>query len=296
MIQNQQPFFSIIMPVYNRSGMVRKSIDSVLQQDETSWELLVIDDGSKDDTADVIKTHYRHEPRIKYIYQENQERCVARNNGIKIAEGTYVCFLDSDDFYNENHLSSLRNAITGNHQAIAMFFTDCNIHSMGISYQTEHVNFTPDKPFGFFLMYSIIPSRVCIHHSILKDFNFLPHIVIGEDTILWSRIATRYSIFHVPQPSVNYQIHDSNSVNLKNNVFLDRMLGLEELFKLPEMQGRVSRAIKNRARSDCYFGIARHHEMHRRFFKMFYAIVCSLWYEPRGPRVKKKIFMIYDYF
>ncbi|MFN4853200.1 MAG: glycosyltransferase family A protein [Bacteroidota bacterium] len=141
------------MPVYNRSGMVKKSIDSVLQQDETSWELLVIDDGSKDDTADVIKTHYRHEPRIKYIYQENQERCVARNNGIKSAQGTYTCFLDSDDFYNENHLSSLRMAITGHHQPIAMFFTDCNIHSMGISYQTEHLKYTPHKPIEFFLMY-----------------------------------------------------------------------------------------------------------------------------------------------
>jgi glycosyltransferase involved in cell wall biosynthesis len=296
MIPNQLPYFSIIMPVYNRSDMVRKSIDSVLQQDEVSWELLIIDDGSNDNTAEVISKHYGHEPRIKYIYQENQERSVARNNGIKHAQGTYICFLDSDDFYNENHLSLLRMAITGHHQPIAMFFTDCNIYNMGITYQAEHVCFTPDKAFDFFLMYSIIPSRVCIHYSILKVFNFIPHIIIVEDTILWSRIATRFPIFHLPHPSVNYQIHDSNSVNLKNNAFLVRLRGLEELFKLPEMQGRVSRAIKNRARSDCYFGIARHHEMHRRFFKMFYAIVCSLWYEPRGPRVKKKIFMIYDYF
>lgn len=296
MIQNLQPFFSIIMPVYNRSGMVRKSIDSVLHQEENSWELLIIDDGSTDDTAAVIREHYQHDSRIKYIYQENQERCVARNNGINKAVGTYICFLDSDDFYNQNHLTLLRKAISGNQEKIAMFFADCNIHSMGISYQTENVNFTPEKPIDFFLMYSIIPSRVCIHFSILREFLFLPHIVIGEDTILWSRIATRFPVYHVPQASVNYQIHDSNSVNLKNNVFRDRLLGIEELFNLPEMQGRVDKAIKNRVRSDCYFGIARHHEIHRRFFKMLAAILCSLVYEPRGPRVKKKIFMLYDYF
>jgi len=93
------PFFSIIIPTYNRASMIPKAIESVLQQTFVEWELIIIDDGSIDNTAEIVKTYT--DSRIKYIWQENQERSVARNKGISIAKGRYICFLDSDNKYYE---------------------------------------------------------------------------------------------------------------------------------------------------------------------------------------------------
>ena len=100
----EAPFFSIIVPTYNRAQNIKGAIESVLLQTYTSWELIIIDDGSTDHTKEVISKFT--DTRINYIYQKNQERSCARNNGIKVAKGQYICFLDSDDFYLANHLQS----------------------------------------------------------------------------------------------------------------------------------------------------------------------------------------------
>jgi len=99
------PFFSIILPTYNRVSFLTRSIGSVLRQDFQDWELLIIDDGSTDHTKEVVYSF--KDNRIKYVYQENSERSAARNNGINQAQGAWLCFLDSDDEYSTNHLSNL---------------------------------------------------------------------------------------------------------------------------------------------------------------------------------------------
>ena len=102
-------FFSIILPTYNRGYILTETIEKVICQSYQNWELLVIDDGSKDNTKEVVESI--NDVRVRYIYQENQERSVARNNGIKHAEGEYICFLDSDDIILDNHLETLHKFI-----------------------------------------------------------------------------------------------------------------------------------------------------------------------------------------
>ncbi len=96
------PFFSIIIPTYNRATLIGKAITSVLQQTFIDFELLIVDDGSTDDTKNSIATYA--DERVKYVYQPNSERGKARNNGVKQAIGDYVFFLDSDDIIYPNHL------------------------------------------------------------------------------------------------------------------------------------------------------------------------------------------------
>src|ERR1051325_3991500 len=85
------PFFSVIIPTYNRADFIRKPIDSVLAQKFSSWELIIVDDGSTDNTGQVVKSFT--DSRIHYVYQSNQERSAARNTGIKNSKGQYICFL-----------------------------------------------------------------------------------------------------------------------------------------------------------------------------------------------------------
>ena len=110
--------FTIIIPTYNRAAFLPNAIESVLAQTYTNWELIVVDDGSTDNTKDVVSQY--SDSRIIYIYQQNAERSAARNNGIAHAKGDYVCFLDSDNVMLPNRLQLLSETIT----KTACYFTD----------------------------------------------------------------------------------------------------------------------------------------------------------------------------
>ncbi len=98
MKNGNQPLVSIIIPTYNRVDItIATSIPSVLNQTYTNWELLIIDDGSTDNTKEVCKQLTEKDQRIKYFYEENKGQGAARNLGIKEARGNYVLLLDSDD-------------------------------------------------------------------------------------------------------------------------------------------------------------------------------------------------------
>jgi len=91
----KMPTVSIIIPTYNRTNMVKEAIQSVLEQTYTDYEIIVVDDGSTDNTRETVTAL---SDKIIYIYQQNQGRSYARNHGISLAKGDYIAFLDSDDF------------------------------------------------------------------------------------------------------------------------------------------------------------------------------------------------------
>lgn len=92
---------SIIIPCYNTATYLGKCIESVIQQVNNDWEMILINDGSTDDTADIIRIYSEKDVRIKVINQKNEGLSVARNNGVKEATGDYILFLDSDDWYKD---------------------------------------------------------------------------------------------------------------------------------------------------------------------------------------------------
>lgn len=96
-----EPNFSVIIPTYNRSATLSRAIQSVLVQTLPAWEIIVVDDGSSDDTRELAKTF----PQVRYHYQVNEGVCAARNKGAEIATGDWLIFLDSDD---ELELDSLK--------------------------------------------------------------------------------------------------------------------------------------------------------------------------------------------
>ncbi|UOR03940.1 glycosyltransferase family 2 protein [Hymenobacter aerilatus] len=105
------PFFSIVIPTYNRATFIASTLYSVLNQTFTAYEVLVVDDGSTDDTAAVVAQFT--DPRIQYLPKNNGERGAARNYGFALAKGDYVLFLDSDDLLHPEHLATLHEKIQG---------------------------------------------------------------------------------------------------------------------------------------------------------------------------------------
>jgi len=107
--QTTQPLISIIIPTYNYGEYLSKAIQSVLAQNE-NCELIIIDDGSTDNTQEIIKNNY-DDSKLSYIYQENAGVSSARNHGISIAKGDYLLFLDADDSLLPNAISVLTSAL-----------------------------------------------------------------------------------------------------------------------------------------------------------------------------------------
>lgn len=99
------PLVSIIMPCYNASKFIKESIDSILNQSFEDWELIIVDDGSTDNTASIIKIYVSTDIRIRYFYQVNGKQGKARNLALTKANGFYLAFLDADDLWLPEKLS-----------------------------------------------------------------------------------------------------------------------------------------------------------------------------------------------
>ena len=108
-MNSEPPFFSIVVPTYNRAGLIGPTLQSVLSQEFGDFELVVVDDGSTDDTAAVVARYA--DSRLRYLPKQNAERGAARNYGLARAQGEYVLFLDSDDRLHPHHLATLHAAI-----------------------------------------------------------------------------------------------------------------------------------------------------------------------------------------
>src|SRR5690349_9794749 len=98
------PFFSIILPTFNRAHLVLRAVESVMKQGFDDWELVIIDDGSKDDTFSKLRDLVAGDERLRYHFSHNRGLAGARNLGCSMASGKYLTFLDSDDEYLPNHL------------------------------------------------------------------------------------------------------------------------------------------------------------------------------------------------
>ena len=133
--------FSIIIPSFNRAKILDKAIESILYQTYTNWELIIVDDGSTDDTGVFIKK-YLIDKRIKYIYQDNAGVCAARNKGASIAVGKFLVFLDSDDVVENNWLFDFYEEIENKTADIAY----CSVKIQNHDNTIEYIDV--DNPYG----------------------------------------------------------------------------------------------------------------------------------------------------
>lgn len=197
-------FFSIIIPTFNRAHTIHKPIDSILAQTFTDWELIIIDDGSTDETREVVDAY--KDKRIKYFRQENLERSAARNLGILVAKGEWVCFQDSDDEYLNNHLQILNHAI---HQNVEykVFRTGLLIYENGA--------FQKKSAFGPISEYDQYPfecfTTFAFHSSILKSIKFDISININEDLQFLLEIGLVYKIYVIPEWTGIYHYNPNSS-------------------------------------------------------------------------------------
>ena len=142
------PYFSIIIPSFNRANIINSTIQSVLQQSFQDFQIIIVDDGSTDNSKEIIAA-YLTDPRIKYNYQNNSGVCTARNTGARNAIGEYLIFLDSDDTVEREWLKDFYDLTQENNYDIVY----CNVKMIYPDGNFKLIN--ADNPYGLVKNYGI---------------------------------------------------------------------------------------------------------------------------------------------
>jgi glycosyltransferase involved in cell wall biosynthesis len=240
------PFFSIIIPTYNRAKFLPDALQSVIDQTYANWECIVVDDGSTDETEDVIELF--SDERIRYYRKKHEERSIARNYGIDKAKGEFICFLDSDDLYEDNHLSVLYEKIHQENKVAAVYYTaNEKIVNGETSLLPTYSKAEFEHPIEFVLKNFLFINSVCVHHDILKRFRFPEKFHIWEDTHLWLRILAQYPFYQIEQVTSSWNLHQESSVTKnfekvaidKLKMYMDCITDLER-HHLADLNGALS--------------------------------------------------------
>src|SRR5258706_2437019 len=221
------------MPTYNREDFLVKTRQSVLAQEFDQFELLIVDDGSSDRTAEVI--HSFQDQRIVYFKRENGERAAARNTGIEKAKGHYLTFLDSDDLLNENHLTIAWKRIQQYHPAVFHLGYDVVDDKGNVLYPWKKL----PSPVNDKLIEGNFLSclGVFVKRDVLLDYKFNEDRLLSgsEDYELWLRLAARFPILAFPETTAMLVNHEARSVVLVDSSTLIRRIELLRFYLMKDI-------------------------------------------------------------
>lgn len=206
---------SVIIPNYNRAELLVKAIQSALQQTSAVLEVIVCDDGSTDNSKDLV-TQLNH-PKVKWIdCGKNGRPAIPRNIGIKESKGNWLAFLDNDDEWLPNKLEEQVNCIKA-HQlkavctnAFDIKLNDPNSSKLLLSYPNSEITFS-----DLIKENNVICSSMLVAKEVLTDFSFFPEepeYKAIEDYVLWLRLSTQFKIGYINRALVKYLNENQTSI------------------------------------------------------------------------------------
>lgn len=254
----EKPFFSVIIPTYNRASLIEKTIRSVLNQTFKNFEVHIIDDGSTDETESIVSKII--DKRLLYHKTENRERGAARNFGTRIAKGDYITFLDSDDIFYPQHLEEVLKVIKANNSPeiihIRYEITDENTNK---TMQQPLLNDDINKKLitGNFMSCQGVFLRKGI--ALANLFNEDRNLSALEDWELWLRISAKYKIYYSNLITSAIIDHDTRSVvNTNAEQLINRVNTLlKYVLENSELTSYYKKSI-HKFQSSCFSYIALH--------------------------------------
>lgn len=214
---NNTDLVSVIIPTYNRAHLIKRSVESVLNQTYKNLELIIVDDGSTDNTKEIIDSI--NDNRIVYVKQKNQGACAARNKGIDTAKGKYIAFQDSDDAWLLNKLEIQIQKLKENNADVVF----CKVFSFGNLLKREIPKYFKEG----FLQKETVPLGVSTGTLFGKTEIFLNNKFDIEmprlqDFELTLRIKKNYSVYCIDKPLLEYFVQE-DSISIKPEKILKVM-------------------------------------------------------------------------
>ena len=207
----ENPRFSIIVPLYNKAPYVRKALDSIISQTYQDWECIVINDGSSDNSLEVVKNFVDefmiYDLRFKIIDQSNAGVAAARNNGVAASHGEYVCFLDADDWWEPTFLEEMDKLIkeypdAGIYASNYIYYKPGKTH-IALNLERGYI----DYPKAYYEGSSmpVWTGATCMPRKVFDEMGGFPlGIKLGEDFLLWAKTALHYPVAFSEKPLAYY--------------------------------------------------------------------------------------------
>lgn len=192
--------------------MINIAIDSVINQSYKNWELIVVNDGSIDNTEEVVKNYQLKDNRIKYYFQQNKGRSAARNLGIEYSSGEYVSFLDDDDYYLEDFLSEFENKLRNMNLPVCVVLCRQIEKENSILYKYDKDrNKYLASLIKMYLRYPNVQS-LCTSKKIFEKIKFDERFSIGEDLHLFLRIFMNFPSYYIDKYLCVNVFHDQGTM------------------------------------------------------------------------------------
>jgi glycosyltransferase involved in cell wall biosynthesis len=209
-----KPLVSVVIPTYNRAGLVVEAVQSVLNQTYGRMEIIVVDDGSTDNTREILK---EYEGKIRYVYQERSERSEARNEGFRHSEGEYIAFLDSDDLWLPMKIAK-QVQVLSRRADVGLVYTDVDlIDEHGNPYAGKLCWDEPVRKVLYedLMTHNVVTgslSAIMVRRECLDRVGvFDESMSICEDLDLYRRIARHYNFHKINLPLARIRIHGDST-------------------------------------------------------------------------------------
>jgi glycosyltransferase involved in cell wall biosynthesis len=251
MVKDNSPLVSVVIPTFNRAWALKKAIDSVLDQDYKNFELIVVDDGSTDNTESLIKKY--DEGSVRFIQQPNLGVSVARNKGISVSSGALIAFLDSDDYWYPEKLSAQVDFFSKNPDALICQTEEIWIRNgKRVNPKKKHKKlggmiFTPSLALCL-----VSPSAVMVRKSLFdKVDTFDESLPACEDYDLWLRVTCRYPVGLIETPLIVKT--GGHEDQLSSTVGLDkyRIYALKKILKTGLLDETLTIAAESMLKKKC---------------------------------------------
>lgn len=206
------PSFSVVMPCYNAAAHLARSVGSVLAQTEPGWELIVVDDGSTDNSRDLVAAF--NDSRIRLVAQANQGASAARNRGVAEARGEFLAFLDADDVWAPEFLAQLSTALRARPDAALAY---CGWQNVGLPGARGEPFIPQDYERPGKVEALLAGCRWPVHavmvrrEAVINAGGFDRSLPNCEDYALWLNLATKAAIVRVPQVLAYYHFHSQEA-------------------------------------------------------------------------------------
>jgi len=227
------PKISIIIPTYNQASLLPRAIKSVLNQTFKDFELIIVDDGSTDDTKMIVDSFSKNDFRIKYIWQKNSgSPSKPRNTGIKHSRGMYICLLDSDDQWLAEKIEKQIKLFENSKKHLGLVSCNTLIIDEKSNKTRRYIIPRYRKTLEKLLSSNFIfgPSSVMIPKKIFDDIGlFDENFKYTDDYDMWIRISQKYNFDFVPEFLLKYYIHDSSITRTLN--YLDKVNDLKYILE-----------------------------------------------------------------